>query len=226
MALHVGDRGIAMTALRPQGLVRISGDKHDARSEHGYIEAESEVVVVNGDHLGLVVRRVEPGESVALPDHGREVYGSFGERVAAEGEREEAERIRWESARRRYGFIAGGLLGFVAASIGVALLWEWIREGSAPWAIAVGVIAGGAAWGVCLFRGLDTALREIGGDYWRFTTVSACLGLAGGTAGAVLAIPSVGLIWGVAVAVGATITLAVIAPAIGMLIEWVSGGDA
>jgi len=226
VAVRVGDLGTAMTALRPQGLVRIAGDRHDARTERGYIAAESEVVVVNGDNLGLVVRLVDPGQAVTLPDHGREVYGSFGARVAAESAREDTERARWESSRRRYGFIMGGLLGAVAAGLGVALLWGLIVErAGAPWAVAAAAVVCGAGLGVCLFRWLDAALREVGGDYWRFTTASAGLGLAGGTTGAVWAVPSVGLAWGAAIAVVATVVLAAVAPVVGMLIEWVTGSD-
>jgi hypothetical protein len=166
MAVQVGDRGTAMTPLRPQGSVRIAGDRHDARSERGYIEAGAEIVVIRGDNMGLVVRQVEVGETTDLPSHGLPAYRSFGERVAAEGARDEAERAQWESARWRYGLAIGGLLGAIAAGVGVALLWEQIGVHSiTPGAIAAAAVAGGAVWGVCVFRGLDSALRV-----WEETT--------------------------------------------------------
>lgn len=224
MAVHVGDRGTAMTALRPQGLVRIDGARHDARAEHGYIETGSEVVVIGGDNTGLVVRCVEPGPAVALPNHGREVHGSFGARVAAEGAREQAERARWESARRRYGLAAGGSLGALAGGAGAALLWGAIVEhAGAPWAVAALAVVGSAAWGACLFRGLDAGLQELGGDYWRFTTASTGLGLAGGAVVAAWGSPAVGPGLGAAGAIGATLAFAAIPPVLGMLFEWMAG---
>ncbi|AWM41700.1 hypothetical protein GobsT_72090 [Gemmata obscuriglobus] len=226
MAVRIGDSGTAMTALRPQGVVRIGGTRHDARSEGGYVETGSEVVVVGGDNTGLIVRRVEPGPAVALPNHGREVYGSFGARVAAEGAREDAERARWESARRRYGFVVGSLFGALAGGGGTAQLWGPIVErAGAPWAVAALAAVGGAAWGACLFRGLDARLRELGGDYWRFTTASTGLGLTGGALVAAWGVPAVGLGLGLAGAIGATLAFAVIPPALGMLFEWVAGGE-
>ena len=118
------------------------------------------------------------------------------------------------------------MLGVVAAGVGVWLLWDLIAEQAAtsPWAVAAAVVAGGAVCGALLFRGVDAALREVGGDYWRFTTSSVALGLAGGTAGAVGVIPSAGLVWGAVVALGAALALAAVAPVIGMLIEWLTGG--
>lgn len=226
MAVCVGDRGIAVTALRPQGLVRIGSARHDARSERGYIETGAEIVVTGGDNTGLVVRLAEPGATVLLADHGREVYGSFGERVAAEGAREEAEQARWEAARRRYGLAAGGVLGAVAGGATAGLLWGPIVElAGAPWAVAALAVVGGAAWGACLFRGLDAGLREFGGDYRRFTTASTGLGLAGGSVVAVWGGPTVGPVLGGAGAIGATLAFAAIPPALGMLIEWVAGGE-
>jgi hypothetical protein len=225
MAVHVGDRGTAVTALRPQGLVRIAGERHDARSEGGYIEAESEIVVINGDQLGLIVRRVEPGQTVKLPNHGREVFGSFGAKVEGEGAREDAKQAQWVAERKQYGFRAGAVLGMIAASVGVALLWPFIEEQSnMPWVVAAAAVIGGIVWGVVFFRGIDSALQEIGGDYWRFTTISAIAGLAAGTAGAVWVIPTAGPGWGAVVAFGAMLTLAALAPILGMLFELLTGG--
>lgn len=225
MTVHVGDRGTAVTALRPQGLVRIAGERHDARSEGGYIEAESEIVVITGDQLGLIVRRIEPGQTVKLPNHGREVFGSFGAKVEGEGRQEDAKQARWEVGRKRYGLKAGAVLGLIAASVGVALLWPFIEEQAGmPWVVATAAVAGGIVWGVIFFRGIDATLQEIGGDYWRFTTISVIAGLAAGTAGAVWVIPTAGPGWGLVVAFGAMFTLAALAPVLGMVFELFTGG--
>ncbi|MEQ8844921.1 MAG: NfeD family protein [Phycisphaerales bacterium] len=57
MAL-VGQEGLAQTDLRPIGVVKIAGDRHDAVAESGYIAQGSTVKVVSADGIQLKVRQV------------------------------------------------------------------------------------------------------------------------------------------------------------------------
>jgi hypothetical protein len=215
MAAHVGDRGTAETAMHPQGFVRVGGVRMDARSDRGAIEAGADIVVVGGDDVGLVVRKVEDGRAPRLPNHGRRVFTSFGERVAEQGRREDAARQQWLAGRRRYGVIGGVVLGALAAGVGLYVLWDFVREQAAdPRAVAALTLLAGAAWGVAVFRFLEGTLHQLGESYWRLTTVSAVLALAGACGGAVLGIPALGLVGGLAAAVGLTFVLGAIVPGI------------
>jgi membrane-bound ClpP family serine protease len=55
-AAIVGESGIAITALRPVGRVRIADGEFDARAEHGFIELGSLVSVVGSDGFSLLVK--------------------------------------------------------------------------------------------------------------------------------------------------------------------------
>ncbi|MFI4881627.1 MAG: NfeD family protein [Phycisphaerales bacterium JB064] len=57
MAL-VGQEGTAQTDLRPIGVVKISGERHDAVAESGYIAQGSKVKVVSADGIQLKVRQL------------------------------------------------------------------------------------------------------------------------------------------------------------------------
>jgi len=58
-AALVGQEGLAQTDLRPIGVVKIEGQRHDAVAESGYIPAGSSVRVVSADGIQLKVRQVE-----------------------------------------------------------------------------------------------------------------------------------------------------------------------
>jgi len=58
MAL-VGQEGLAQTDLRPIGVVKIAGARHDAVAETGYIPQGSTVKVVSADGIQLKVRQVQ-----------------------------------------------------------------------------------------------------------------------------------------------------------------------
>lgn len=57
MAL-VGQEGLAQTDLRPIGVVKIAGERHDAVAESGYIAQGSKVKVVSADGIQLKVRQL------------------------------------------------------------------------------------------------------------------------------------------------------------------------
>ena len=151
MATHVGDRGTAETDMHPQGFVRVGGERLHARSDRGAIAAGAEIVVVSGDNVGLVVRPVEPGQTPRLPNHGRRVHSSFGERVTEQGKQEDAQKLRWRAARRRYGLIAGAALGAIAAGVSLYFLWDFVTsQATDPQGTAAGVVVAGAVWGVAV----------------------------------------------------------------------------
>jgi tetrahydromethanopterin S-methyltransferase subunit B len=52
----VGQTGRALTDLKPQGRVQVQGFEYNAHTSGVFYEAGAEVVVVDVDHLGLVVR--------------------------------------------------------------------------------------------------------------------------------------------------------------------------
>lgn len=54
----LGKEGIAQTDLRPNGVVRIEGQRLDGVAESGYIPAGSKVKVVSADGIQLKVRQV------------------------------------------------------------------------------------------------------------------------------------------------------------------------
>ena len=54
----VSQEGVAQTALRPSGTVSILGERFRAKAESSWIDAGENVVVVEEDDFGLVVRRV------------------------------------------------------------------------------------------------------------------------------------------------------------------------
>lgn len=55
----VGQEGEAQTDLRPIGVVKIEGQRHDAVAESGYIARGSSVRVVSADGIQLKVRQIQ-----------------------------------------------------------------------------------------------------------------------------------------------------------------------
>jgi hypothetical protein len=230
MTVRVGDLGRAMASLHPQGVVQIDGRRYHARSDFDSIEPGTEVVILRGDLQGLVVRAVEPGETIErVPGYGKAVHSSFGELLtehqkleSAEQESWQARLPRWRAARRGYGFRMGALLGALFAAIGLGLSWEYVNQAvELPWVLALGVTGVGILWGVGVFLLLDRTQQWLLKGmlpqveervYDRLTLLATGLGLLGATAGAVLVIPRSGLGLGLAVAIVATCVLGLIVP--------------
>jgi len=57
----VGQQGVALTALRPSGIVEIEGERVDALSEGGYIAAGTPVEVRAVEGRRVVVREIKGG---------------------------------------------------------------------------------------------------------------------------------------------------------------------
>ncbi|MEQ8318550.1 MAG: NfeD family protein [Phycisphaerales bacterium] len=55
----VGQEGMAQTDLRPIGVVKIEGQRHDAVAESGYIPGGSRVKVISADGIQLKVRQIQ-----------------------------------------------------------------------------------------------------------------------------------------------------------------------
>jgi hypothetical protein len=213
MPLHIGDRGKAETSLQPQGFVWVEGERYDARAEASPVDAGTEVVVVGGNHMGLVVRPLERGRSPELPDCGKPVCVSFDEHTSRDDERREEERQRWLTEHRRVGTIAAAIVGGVAAAAAVWLAWGFLgQQVDQPAVLALGLIAGGAVYGVGLFRLLDELFGEIDPNLRRATHVSTALAIIGTAVGAALAVPAVGILGGLAMAFVGALVLAALPP--------------
>ena len=84
MGIRIGDGGVALSSMHPQGMVEVNGRRHHARAEHGTIAADAPIVVVGGDNLGLIVREAASAEPPkGLPTFGEPVSSSFLEKLAA-----------------------------------------------------------------------------------------------------------------------------------------------
>jgi membrane-bound serine protease (ClpP class) len=51
----VGQQGVAVTALRPSGRVKIGDSEHEVVSQHGFIEVGTSVKVVSADGMRILV---------------------------------------------------------------------------------------------------------------------------------------------------------------------------
>ncbi len=232
MTVRVGDCGVALTALRPQGFVRLHGRRFDARSEFEIVEAGSTVQVVSGDLHGLLVRKVGPNQADEhLPDYGKPVRTSFVEVVAeqekqrlAEHEEWQAEKPRWRAARRAYARRRGAILGALFAAGGLCLSWENLCTAcQSPWLAALGIEAFAIFWGVVVILTLDRSQQKLLGSTLRhieersydlITLTSTTLALLGSAGGALLGIPALGLGPGLLTALLGTVVLGFLTPGI------------
>lgn len=222
-AVHVGDRGKAATALHPQGHVLIHGVRFDARAEFGGIASDAEVVVVTGDHLGLLVREFHAGEKVKLKDHGKRLLISFAERARPEPVVDEATLRKRRAERRPYGLAVGAPLGLLFAGLSLAVTWYRLVEAFEPpllHVLATVLIFTGILWGVVAFFSIDWILSQVEENLTRVTTPSTFLALLGTSTGAVLAIPSLGLVAGLGIALLGAFLLGTIIPVLFMLAQF------
>ena len=150
MSIKVGDLGASTTTLQPSGFVSINGERLDARAEFGLIPAGTSVVVVSGDHLGLVVR---PAGNDSVSDAGKPVCTSYSQRIASESQRVEDERHTQFLEHRRGGTTTSAAVGGLAG-IGAAItLWDWVAgQVEQPILAAGGCAAAGFLGGLILFR--------------------------------------------------------------------------
>jgi hypothetical protein len=214
MAIRVGDQGVAESELHPQGVIRLDGRRYPARAQYGTVPPEVPVLVVAGDHLGLVVRPVEPdAQPAALPGFGRPVHASFLDRLAEEEKRDEDQKTAEDATRRSRGASLFAAVGAALAALVLAVVWRHVGDADdSPWA-AVGVaLAAGAVWGAGVFLQLTEGLRRFEARGGRISMVCTALALVGGAAGAAVGIPAFGLTGGLSLAVIGTFTFGLAPP--------------
>lgn len=96
MPVTIGERGRAVTPLRPTGYVEVHGSRLEAKlapSRTVNVESGTEIVIVGADTFGLAVRTVEDVMNPSdLPGYGEPVPTP-----SEQGElREEIEKQNWE----------------------------------------------------------------------------------------------------------------------------------
>jgi hypothetical protein len=202
MAVRIGDAGVALSSLHPQGMVRVDGKRYHARAEHGTIAPDGAVVVIGGDHLGLIVRDAGAVEVPrGLNGFGERVYSSFLERLADREVRDEGERERMRAERRKTGAYWFAAIGAVAAAAVLWIVWNHVTDEPGPtWQMAVIVAAAGAAFGAGLFMALHEGLARFDGGSGRVIAACTLFALVGGVVGAVIGIPAFGVAAGLSLA--------------------------
>lgn len=214
MALRIGDAGVALSSMHPQGMVRVDGQRYHARADHGVVAPEAAVVVVGGDHLGLIVREATMvGPPNGLPGFGDRVYSSFLERLSDREVRDSGEREVLRAERRQRGLAWFAILGALIATAILWFVWDSVTEESGPtWQAAVAVSLGGAVWGAAVFLSLHEGLARFDGGSGRVIAACSLLAMIGGAAGAAIGIPAFGLAGGLSLAVIAMVALAMALP--------------
>lgn len=139
MPARIGDRCVALGPLHPSGLVRVGGERRDARALLGAIPAGAAVVVVGWDPFGLVVRPAdEVPDPARLPDRGA-VCPAPDELVARR--EAEAEAVRREEVWANLGPLVGDRLTLLLPVSVVVAAGGW-------WWAGVPGVAVGALFGV------------------------------------------------------------------------------
>lgn len=229
MTVRIGDRGKAATILRPGGFVTLDGVRHSARCSTGFVEAATEIVVTGGDNLGLIVRPIgSRAHDSSLPGHGDVVYSSFGAKTATTGLAREQRRIAAQRRAVRQSWICGGVFGLVCGAFAAFQLQpHWNRLSTDhSWMIPIALVAGGAAWGLVVGRGLYGSLEQIENHpNLRLTYTSIVVTLSVATAVLVYVTPSRGWWVGGGTALCATLLLSAAFPVFALVGEWLSGPD-
>jgi hypothetical protein len=137
MQALVGDRGVTLAPLHPSGLVLVGGERRDARTLVGTIEAGADIVVVGWNPFGLIVR-----PAAGVPDPAQvSNYGAacpspqefFAQRVA------EAEKVRRESVRANLGSDVSNRLMLALPLTVIAAGAGWVWAGIP--AVTIGALA-------------------------------------------------------------------------------------
>jgi hypothetical protein len=214
--LRVGDTGRTLTAMTPQGKIAIAGWIYDARSDGFWIDPNAHVVVVRGDHLGVVVRQIEAADAPRLAARGRPVSQASWQcrraptcsnRAVHAGSDTPPSPRFWSGLRESTSL--GALFGLVSVYLGFAraemngMLVSWL------WTASAGLC--GALWGALLFLGIHALLRDLG-EFERLALVTLGLALLGSTGGTVTGYSVLGLIGGLTGAVLGAFCLGVLLP--------------
>jgi hypothetical protein len=208
--VHIGEMGRTVTAMRPQGKVNIGGRIHDARSDAFWIDSGVHIVVVNGDHLGVIVRRAEAECACEGADWGPLTpLASWQlpiERRASGSNSSANDWPRFVTGLRESACL-GALYGLVCVAFGFA------EAELGDWLVLRAVAAGlcGAFWGSLLFVIVRTLLRDLG-EFEELTLVTLGLALFGSTGGTVAGYSLWGLIGGLTGAVLGAFALGILVP--------------
>jgi hypothetical protein len=212
----------------PSGFVTVQGVRYSARSSEGVIESGEPVLVVKGDNSGLVVVRAGLLEDVSkVPRYGDPVYASFGEAVAAKGERQAEVQKRWEAARRRWLRRTGPAMGLLH---GLFVAW-WCQElltglwgADQLWLSLAALGAGGALLGYPFLAFVDNSLRGLDESLHRASLVSAGMSLVLGTLMFREAAAQFGIAWAVFMGAATAILAAIPFPLL-LVLAGAEAGD-
>jgi hypothetical protein len=208
--------------MTPSGCVVVDGTQYSARSQHGFIEKGHEVIVIDGDHGGLVVVPVEASVDYdSMTRRGQIVYTSFGELIAARTARGKVARQKWLAERRCYVRNWGPVLGAIFSIVGIAIVWRHLVNLGTFGLIAScgGILLVGMTWSTTFLLLVDYALQKFDESFYRLTTATTCLGLVGSTLGAAYAIPAFGWVVGIVMALIATLLFASPVPILGLFVS-------
>ncbi len=213
--IRIGDTGRTLTAMTPQGKIAVGGSVVDARSESFWIDPHVRVVVVRGDHLGVVVQRLEM-ESEPPADLGKLTpQACWQQAPPAPTPNSRAEPVAeyrprfWSGLRESTSL--GALYGLLSVYLGFGAAEMKTWPDAWLWAGGAGLC--GALWGGLLFLIIDSLLRDLG-EFEKLVLVTLGLALVGSTGGTVAGYSLWGLIGGLTGAVLGALFLGILVPAI------------
>jgi len=214
MTIRIGDGGMAVSSLHPQGLVQIYGRRYHARAEHGAIASGANVLVVGGNHLGLVVREsAGVGLAAGLPGYGQPIHVNYLDRMAETGEHDEAAERALQKVRLRRGLAWSAAAGAAVGVCVLSIVWDSIAADSGPLVVAIGVaLVAGAVWAAAAFWVLFEAMDRFDRGTGYITATCTGLAIAGGAGGAAVGIPAFGLAGGLSLALIGTVALGLALP--------------
>lgn len=227
MTVRIGDRGRTSTILKPGGFVTVAGDRHPARCLSGFVDASTEVVIVGGDNLGLIVREVASAEEIlALPRHGEVVHSSFGAKIGHVGKDKERRRHERRQRTAKRAWVFGGICGLICSLTAAFLLkasWHTLAPDQ-PWLVPGMLTVLGIIWGLIVGRCLCGAFEQFEHHRsLRLTYTATIMTLAGTTAALVYVMPVRGVWVGLATALSTTVILGAALPALALVGEWAAG---
>lgn len=213
--------------MSPQGKVGIGGNRHDARSDGRWIDAGREVIVIAADHLGLIVREIEPGQSApTLPNYGEPArvasWHKTSSQVERQLQREQALERRKQSIEHRYGSRIGAGLGGLAGILTVIFGFGQadVAAGELQYThLLAGAALVGLLLGLGIFWAIHSFLLGARRDYRNMSLVVLVLSLGGAVGGALFGDSHWGLTGGLTWAFLGTLALGGLPPGIIFLIE-------
>ena len=226
MSVHIGDRGCTVTSLRPQGTVRVGDKELPARTENELVGADCEVIIIGGNHHGLIVRKLEPGRPFPiLAKLGEVISMSFSEQVTGEGRRIDAQRQRDNDARRARSRKWGAVLGAISAVGGIWYCWSEGMLNSldlSQWILLFGLcMLPGVLWGTVVSWLISEKLTSLDLDSFVMTVLTTMVALLGGTTGVIIGYESSGILEGIGLGIGATIAFGLIVPGLTLIKDWI-----